>query len=91
MTKEDASYARAVRATTSWPVRPMANLYANDALMEEYSLFTGYAGEYYQNTPNWAAARTAWWQMLQAVGRGEDISAAVRHFTETANGQETLP
>ena len=38
---------------------------------------TVYLGDYYQVTTGWAAARTAWWNMLQAVGTGDDVAAAV--------------
>ena len=54
--------------TSFWPVRDWENIYANDALMTEYSIFIPYEGDYYQVTPNWTAARTAWWNMLQKVG-----------------------
>jgi multiple sugar transport system substrate-binding protein len=42
-------------------------------------------GDYYQVVPGWAEARTAWWNMLQQIGSGTDVSQAVADFTETAN------
>ena len=36
-------------------------------------------------TPGWAEARTAWWNMLQQVGSGADVKAAVDEFVATAN------
>ena len=79
------AYTRAVQMTSFWPVRDWENIYANDALMTEYSIFIPYEGDYYQVTPNWTAARTAWWNMLQKVGRGEDIAEAVAAFDAEAN------
>jgi len=43
-------------------------------------------GDYYQVTTGWAEARTAWWNMLQAVGSGEDIATAVATWAAEANG-----
>lgn len=80
ITENDASYTRAVRASSYWPVRDMDNLYENDRLMTEYSIFMPYMGDYYQNTPEWSQARTAWWQMLAKVGEGADIAEAVKDF-----------
>ena len=58
----------------------MGNIYQNDMLMTEYSIFMQYMGEYHQVTPGWAEARTAWWQMLAKIGAGADISDAVKDF-----------
>ena len=44
-----------------------------------------YLGDYYQVTPGWAEARTAWWNMLQQVGEGADVTTAVTEFCTTAN------
>ncbi len=85
MTGDDSQYTRAVLASTYWPVRDMADIYANDQLMIEYGMFQQYLGDYYQVTPGWAEARTAWWQMLQRVGEGEDASQALGEFEQTAN------
>ena len=80
MTEEDAQYAKLVRSSTYWPVRDMDNIYENDMLMTEYSIFTPYTGDYYQITPGWPAAREAWWKLLQKVGVGADIEEAVAGF-----------
>lgn len=84
-TEDDKNYARAVLVSAYWPVREMPELYANDVLMKEYSVFTQYLGDYYQVTPGWADARTAWWNMLQEIGDGADISQAVKKFNDAAN------
>ena len=80
MTEEDSQYTRAVHTSTYWPVRDIGNIYVNDMLMEEYSIFTPYMGDYYQVTPGWAQARTAWWKLLQEIGGGADIREAVKGF-----------
>lgn len=78
--ENDAPYTRAVRIASYWPVRDMNNIYENDMLMTEYSIFMPYMGDYYQITPGWTEARTAWWQMLAKIGNGTDISEAVKGF-----------
>ncbi|MDE7416604.1 MAG: extracellular solute-binding protein [Lachnospiraceae bacterium] len=80
LTENDASYKRAVLTSSYWPVRDMENIYENDMLMTEYSIFMLYMGDYYQITPGWTDARTAWWQMLTKIGNGADISEAVKDF-----------
>lgn len=80
ITENDAVYTKAVQAAAYWPVRDMGNIYQNDMLMTEYSIFMQYMGEYHQVTPGWAEARTAWWQMLAKIGAGADISDAVKGF-----------
>ena len=80
ITENDPAYARAVRTSSYWPVWDMEDIYENDKLMMKYSLFTPYIGDYYQITPGWAEARTAWWQMLAKIGEGADVSEAVKEF-----------
>ncbi len=85
MTESDASYKRAVLASTFWPVRDMADIYKNDLLMTEYSMFMQYMGDYYQVTPGWVEARAGWWKMLQKIGAGEEIDQAVEEFSRQVN------
>ena len=80
ITENDAPYTRAVLATSYWPARDMGNIYENDMLMTEYSVFMSYMGDYYQITSGWADARTAWWQLLAKIGDGADIAEAVKNF-----------
>ena len=80
ITENDAAYTKAVQTSSYWPVRDMGNIYENDMLMTEYSIFTPYMGDYYQITPGWAQARAAWWQTLAKIGAGTDISEAVKDF-----------
>lgn len=80
ITENDAAYTRAVLIASYWPVRDIGNIYENDKLMTEYSIFAPYMGDYYQITPGWADARTAWWQTLQKIGAGTDVAEAVKNF-----------
>ena len=84
MTEEDAQYKKAVQISTYWPVRDMEGLYVNDLLMTEYGMFMQYMGDYYQVAPGWADVRTAWWNMLQRIGEGEEVSKAREEFDRAA-------
>ena len=53
--------------------------------MAEYNKLMPMLGDYYQVAPNWAEARTAWWNMLQQVGSGADVASAVLKFSEEVN------
>lgn len=81
----------AVKAANYFAVRDTAEgtdltgIWADNAIMSEYNKLMPYLGDYYQVTTNWAIARTAWWHMLQAVGTGSDVSAAVTEFATAAN------
>lgn len=82
---QDTMARQAVLTSTFWPVRDMPNIYEGDELKTEYGKFAEFIGDYYQITPNWAQARTAWYEMLQSVGNGDDISAALSTFDTLAN------
>ena len=78
--------AKAVKTSTYFSVKnSLSDLYADDAIMSEYQKLMPYLGDYYQVTPGWAEARTAWWNMLQQVGSGADVTTAVNEFCTTAN------
>ena len=78
--------AKAVKTSTYFSVKnSLSDLYADDAVMNEYQKLMPYLGDYYQVTPGWAEARTAWWNMLQQVGEGTDVTTAVTDFCTTAN------
>ena len=85
--------AEAVKAANYFAVRSAAegtdlsNVWADNAIMAEYNVLMPLLGDYYQVTTGWAEARTAWWNMLQAVGAGEDIAASVEQWANTANGK----
>lgn len=80
MTENDAPYTRAVLASSYWPVRDIGNIYENDTLMMEYNIFMPYMGDYYQITPGWTQARTAWAQVLTKISSGTAIEEATRDF-----------
>ena len=88
---DSAATADAVAASTYFAVRDTAEgndltgIYAGNDTMTEYTKLMPMLGDYYQVTPGWAEARTAWWNMLQQVGAGTDVAEAVATFTEAAN------
>ena len=85
--------AEAVKAANYFAVRntaegtDLSNIWADNEIMAEYNVLMPMLGDYYQVTKDWAEARTAWWNMLQAVGAGEDIAASVELWANTANGK----
>lgn len=81
ITEEDSVYRNAVISSSYWPVRDMGNIYVNDLLMTEYSLFMQYMGDYYQVTPGWAEARLAWCELLREVGGGANVEDALKNFS----------
>lgn len=85
MANDEKQVVESVKASNFWPVKELVGLYDDNALMTEYSKFTGYMGDYYQVVGGWAEARTAWWNMLQQIGSGTDVKTAVETFTTTAN------
>ncbi len=80
MTEDDQQYMRAVHTASYWPTREVEGIYANDELMTEYGQFMQYVGDYYQVTTVWADVSTAWWQMLQKVGEGEEPAKALEEM-----------
>ena len=88
---DSAATADAVKASTYFAVRDksddvdLSNIYEGNDIMSEYSKLMPFLGDYYQVVPGWAEARTAWWNMLQQVGGGANVTEAVAAFCETAN------
>ncbi len=78
-----------VSATGFFPVRSSyGNVYAgteNEARMGVYNSFQKYLGDYYNVTKGWAEQRTAWWNMLQQIFGGADVTTAVNAYVETCN------
>ena len=83
---DSAATADAVKAANYFAVRntaegtDLSGIWADNAIMQEYNVLMPYLGDYYQVTTNWASARTAWWNMLQEVGAGNDIRGAVEKW-----------
>ena len=85
MCNDESMAAESVKASSYWPVKDLGNIYEGNDLMTEYAVFIPYMGDYYQVVGGWAEARTAWWNMLQQIGSGVDVTEAVGEFTVTAN------
>jgi multiple sugar transport system substrate-binding protein len=81
----------AVQTATYFAVRDTAEgtdltgIWADNEIMNEYTVLMPYLGDYYQVTTGWADARTAWWNMLQQIGTGADVSSTVEEFCAQAN------
>ena len=90
---DSAATADAVKAANYFAVRDTADgadlskIWADNAIMAEYNVLMPLLGDYYQVTTGWAEARTAWWNMLQQVGAGEDITTVVAQYAAQANGK----
>ncbi len=88
---DSANTVDAVKAARYFAVRTTAEgtdlsgIWADNAIMNEYTKLMPYLGDYYQVTTGWAGARTEWWNMLQEVGAGQDITASVAAHAATAN------
>ena len=84
--------ADAVKAANYFAVRntaegaDLSGIWADTEIMNEYNVLMPMLGDYYQVSTGWAEARTAWWNMLQAVGSGSDVATAVGEWAATANG-----
>ena len=88
ITGENDVYAEAVVTSGFFPVREMSGVYDGTekaAVMDEYSVFMPYMGDYYQVTSGWAQARTEWWNMLQRIGAGGNVADEVAVFVANAN------
>ena len=90
---DSAATAEAVKAANYFAVRntaegaDLSGIWADNAIMGEYNKLMPMLGDYYQVTTNWAAARTAWWEMLQDVGEDQDIATVVEQWANVANGK----
>jgi multiple sugar transport system substrate-binding protein len=90
---DSAATADAVKAANYFAVRTAAEgtdlskIWADNDVMNAYNVLMPYLGDYYQVTTGWAEARTQWWNMLQKVGAGEDVSTVVNQFCNAANGK----
>ena len=58
----------------------------DNAMMNEYAaVMLPNLGDYYNVIKGWAAIRTEWWNMLQEIGNGADITATIAAHQATAN------
>ena len=82
----DENTVDAVKASGFWSTRKsVEDVYPGDELKTVYGSFMQYMGDYYQVVGGWANARTEWWNMLQDIGEGNDITAEVTEFVTNAN------
>ena len=85
----------AVKAASYFAVRDTAEgtdlsaIWADNEIMNEYQVLMPYLGDYYQVTTGWAGARTAWWNMLQKIGEGADVTETVQTYLAEANNPTT--
>ncbi len=86
----DATQApKSVYATGYFATRAIGDIYtgtekeANAA----YDAFSPYFGGYYQIAPNWAAQRTAWWNLLQRVFASGNVADEVAVYMTEANAK----
>lgn len=83
--------ADAVKAANYFAVRDTAEgadlstIWADNEVMDKYTVLMPLLGDYYQVTTGWAEARTQWWNMLQQVGAGNDIATIVAEYVGNAN------
>lgn len=88
---DSAATAEAVKAAKYFAVRDTAEgadlsgIWADDAIMNEYTKLMPLLGDYYQVVPGWAVARTEWWNMLQRIGAGGNVADEVAVFVANAN------
>ena len=86
---DDPSQAAAsVYASGFFPTRAsLGDVYAGTDKEEngEYAIFMPFLGDYYQVTPNWAAQRTEWWNLLQRIFAGGDVATEVAAYVANAN------
>ena len=82
----DENAEECAKVSSYWSTRQsLADMYAGDEMMTEYGQFMKYMGDYYQVVGGWANARTEWWNMLQRIGSGGDVTAEVETFVTNAN------
>ena len=85
-TGEAAKISNFFSARTSAEGTDLTNIFADNAIMTDYNkVILPNLGDYYQITTGWAGARTEWWEMLQKVGKGDDIAASVAEHVANAN------
>lgn len=87
---DETQGVESVKASTFFPVRPtMTGVYDGTDNADTMKIFEEdflpAMGDYYQVVPGWAEARTAWWNMLQLVGNGDDVASCVESFESDAN------
>ena len=89
---ESEATADAIRTAGYFPLRSsvegadLSNIWEGNEVYQEYDKLTQYMGPYYQVASNWGDARYAWWNMLQEISFGNDITETVNKWNAYANG-----
>ncbi|MDD3334980.1 MAG: ABC transporter substrate-binding protein [Eubacteriales bacterium] len=81
-----------VYATGFFPVRSsFGDIYAGTEKADnaDYAIFMPYLGDYYNVTSGWATQRTEWWNMLQRVFAGGDVTTEVNAYVDASNASIT--
>lgn len=79
---------KSVFATGFFPVRAsFGDIYTGTEKEENagFSVFMPYLGDYYNVTGGWAVQRTEWWNLLQRVFAGGDVTTEVATYVTNAN------
>ena len=63
----------------------LTGIWADNAIMNEYTKLMPYLGDYYQVTSGWASARTEWWNMLQRCFMGTPVDESVQTYVDNCN------
>ncbi|WP_409967931.1 extracellular solute-binding protein [Bengtsoniella intestinalis] len=89
MTEDEVQGVESVAATGFFPVRAsQGDIYTGTEKEESnapYVQLMPYMGSYYAVAPDWASARTAWWNMLQQVFSGTSVEDAVATYSAEVN------
>lgn len=94
MANDPIQVKESVKASGFFPVHSeLKDVYAGTDIADTMAMFTKdfmpSMGDYYQVVQGWATTRTAWWNMLQKVGSGEDIKKVVVDCNKEANDAAT--
>ena len=84
---DDATWGpQSVVKSGAFPVRQsFGDLYPGDAEKALLASWTQYYGPYYNTLPNFSTMRVEWWNMLQRIFQGGDVTTEVGVFNTKAN------
>ena len=88
---DSPSTADAVSTSTFFAARTSAEgtdltkLFDNEMMNDYAALMLPNLGDYYNVIKGWAAARTEWWNMLQEIGNGDDMTETIATHMANAN------
>ena len=87
MCNDDTQAPKSVYATGYFATRPLGDIYTGTEKEGNaaYDAFSPYFGGYYQIAPNWAAQRTAWWNLLQRIFASGNVADEVAVYIAEAN------